>query len=166
MFLRSELRVKIKSLAAEARIIRAEEHRHHRQANKLLKKTEVNVRAVNLEPPRDNQKVVFITKTGPSAYRHQLRASVLQLHRIQDVRSEQRAALLAYAFLRGRQYRQTEQRSVKGFPFDRVLSIIKKFYGSNRPPEDLEAQLKSWAVQEGTSFLYEKGKLQQPLVAA
>jgi hypothetical protein len=66
------LRVKIKSLAEEARIIRHEEHR-------------------------------------ASAYHRGLLCAKLRDHRVKEVRPEARAALLAYAFLRGRPYTTVER---------------------------------------------------------
>lgn len=84
----AELRVKVKSLAAEARIIRREERRAR------------------------------CGRTRESLY----------LHRIRDVRGEARAALLAYAFLRGREYGAAETPGKFNRPdWKRVLALVNKF---------------------------------------
>lgn len=73
------LKIKIKSLAAEARMIRQQElktHTHHKDGSLDAKNIEL----------RDS----------------------LALHRRWDVRNECRAAHIAYGFLRGRSYRQIE----------------------------------------------------------
>ena len=91
---REMLRIKIKSLAEEARIIRREEHRTR----------------------------------GP------LREE-LYLHRIHDVRSESRAAHLAYGFIRGRTLEQMESKSRTKPRWNRVRDLCKKFgaYGFEPP---------------------------------
>lgn len=94
------LKVKIKSLAEEARIIRLEETR------------------------------------SAGALRDELHA-----HRVRDVREEQRATLLAYAYIRGRTRARTE-RSDRPPAFSRVRSMVRK-YGklSATWEEDLDAWL-------------------------
>lgn len=82
------LKIKIKSLAAEARIIRLEEGRfpgHH--------------------PTREG----------------------LHNHRVNDVRKETRAALLAYAYLRGRSFKQVEPKPSTNPGFSRVIALAKKY---------------------------------------
>lgn len=98
------LKVKIKSLAAEARIIRAEERK--------------------LPGPH-------ATRTG------------LHLHRVNEVRREARAALLAYGFLRGRWYEQIEGPGTDrdAVPWQRVLQLANK-YGGQRVEA---ATLQGWA---------------------
>lgn len=83
---RRELRVKIKSLAEEARIIRREERRC-----------------------RDS-----LTRTvGHDEQRAALAGSYasLRAHRVVDVRREARYSLLAYALIRGRTYRSQEAKA-------------------------------------------------------
>lgn len=70
-----KLRVKIRSLAEEARIIRKEERRAKKRG-----------------------------WIGPGSINESLHN-----HRTLDVRNEARAAQLAYAYLRGKRYRQVEQ---------------------------------------------------------
>lgn len=82
------LRVKVKSLAAESRIIRQEERR--------ARTTEVH--------------------------------ASLYMHRVQDVRREARAALLAYAFIRGTAYARVEQPAPDNPPdLKRVGQLVEKY---------------------------------------
>ena len=92
--------MKIKSLAAEARIIRLEELRY----------------------------------PGPSRMRRSL-----YLHRVWDVRREQRASQLAYAFIRGRPYHQVEQSTHTPPPRARVKRLVEKF-----GPRGAAEQLQLW----------------------
>lgn len=89
------LKVKIKSLAEEARIIRLEERK---------------------------------ALSGGEKYRDEKLYLSLREHRIRDVRSEQRHALLAYAFLRGRRYDATE-RSRRDISYSRFRDLVEKFGG-------------------------------------
>lgn len=95
------LRVKIKSLADEARTIRLEEKR---------------------------------------AATDRLRGE-LRRHRTFDVRAEQRASLLAYAFLRGRPRAACEPKCKVEPNWDRVLKLAKKF-GPVAPTETHEQVLR------------------------
>ena len=98
------LKVKIKSLAAEAKIIRHEEEVwRHRE-----------------------------TERGRPTF------FGLREHRKHDVRTEARAAQLAYAFIRGRPYSHTEPtgkdnggRQSNPIAWDRVMKLAAK-YGPNR----------------------------------
>lgn len=92
--------MKIKSLAAEARIIRQEEK-----------------------------------KRGP------LWGS-LYLHRVLEVRPEQRAALLAYAFIRGRSYEQAEAGAKTAPPLKRAAQLAVKYGGLSR--DAARGQLLEW----------------------
>lgn len=106
------LKVKIKSLAAEARVIRLEEKRAGKN-NALREK--------------------------------------LYLHRTVDVRKEQRASLLAYAFLRGRPLsavepkRRPELEWQAAARWKRVGEIVKKFGPGTA---DQEAALRAWLDAE------------------
>lgn len=91
---RAFLKVKLKSLAAEAKIIRKEEKKNPR---------------------------LFLE---------------LRQHRIGIVRTEARATLLAYAFLRGRLYKQVEAKCHQGGNPDwtKVDAMVRK-YGKSFDPE-------------------------------
>lgn len=97
------LKIKIMSLAAEAKIIRKEEQRWY----------------------------------GASELRTSLRS-----HRVHDVRSEARVALLAYGYLRGRAYATLESRPLSAPSWERVAGLVKK-YGSVTKVEKKE--LEAWA---------------------
>jgi hypothetical protein len=82
------LKVKIKSLAAEAKIIRLEERRSR---------------------PGGDQQIE------------------LHVHRVRDVRNEQRCSLLAYAFIRGVALARCEARSESPPDWMRVSKLVEKF---------------------------------------
>ena len=104
----THLRVKIKSLAAEAGIIRTEEQRH----------------------------------PGCSSTRSSLRE-----HRVGTVRKEQRSSLLAYAFLRGRQYLEVETWSKTPPCLKRVAKLAWSFGpGYNR--EAISNAVEAWLKQD------------------
>jgi hypothetical protein len=91
------LKVKIKSLAAESRIIRHEERKSLRHARSILAaQRKANEEAgVNDEIDLDPLYSKF---------------NSLRQHRITQVRNEARASLIAYGFMRGRAYREIEQK--------------------------------------------------------
>lgn len=88
------LKVKIKSLAEEARIIRLEERKSLRRKK-------------------------------PDTMLYQS----LREHRITDVRREQRAALLAYAFIRGKAFAGLERPNSAPRDLSRVRQLVEKFGG-------------------------------------
>lgn len=96
------LKVKVKSLAQEARIIRLEERR-----------------ALLVGHP----------EKARGKYRDDGLYFSLREHRVRDVRSEQRSSLIAYAFLRGKDYRQCEPKATKTVDVGRVKQLIEKFGG-------------------------------------
>lgn len=101
------LKVKIKSLSAEAQIIRKEELRS----------------------------------------RGDLR-NALRAHRVWDVRSESRATLVAYNFLRGKSLAQTEPKALSEPNWTRVETMVKK-YGKVGIPELTEWRKGGNEVQTG-----------------
>lgn len=96
------LKVKIKSLAEESRIIRLEERRA------LCSGHSDEVRRKYRDVP------LFLS---------------LRNHRTEDVRIEQRHALLAYAFLRGKVYAECEPKASKPIEMSRLRALIEKFGG-------------------------------------
>lgn len=91
--MRTYLKIKIKSLAAEARIIRQEERKW----------------------------------PGPSDVRHGLHN-----HRVVDVRMETRSALLAYGFIRGKEYRKIETFCYSVPNGMRIAQLAVKYGGTRR----------------------------------
>ena len=114
------LKVKIKSLAEEARIIRHEEVKRRASNFKKLH--------ADIQQQADSER------------------SSLHLHRTIDVRVETRAALLAYGFLRGRKYSQVEtppkKPTGKEIPLKRVVRLISK-YGDIKE-KDAKTKLENW----------------------
>jgi hypothetical protein len=119
-FLRiKQLKVKIKSLTAEAAIIRMEER-------KVLARRKFNIE-------------LWIS---------------LQSHRRHDVRAEQRSALLAYGFFRGRPYAVLERPSKDNPPdWPRVCQLVAKFGAFMSPkPDVLRASVEAWSRGESVVF--------------
>lgn len=116
------LKVKIKSLAYEAQVIRLEEHRAKGR------------------------------RVGPGEFKGRDDRLRLQLreHRIKDVRGEQRHSLLAYAFLRGRSYLSCEGGKPRQWwqepDWTRVATLVRVFGPVNpsATKEETVAALKAW----------------------
>jgi hypothetical protein len=115
-----ELKIKAKSLAAEARIIRAEE-----------KKLKAKARHAREHQQSD-------AETG-----HGYRLNRIYLHRTQDVRAEARATHLARAFMAGRPYVEIEASPRKKPPLVRTSDIVAKYHFMKKA-DALEA-LQEWA---------------------
>ncbi len=118
------LKIKLKSLAAEAVIIREEEkkYRFERTADGEMK---------------------------PSA-EGSLRRQIfwgLREHRIKDVREESRSASLAYGFLRGRRYRQIEATSYVAPNWKRVETLVLK-YAHGAEAGDLKRKFEIWKSEK------------------
>lgn len=105
--MKTYLKIKIKSLADEARTIRNEE-----------KKTSGETRAG------------------------------LHQHRVIDVRREQRSALLAYGFLRGRDYRVMERTSRTKPDWKRIEKLVRKY--TEEDPRITMQRFEQW-VQAATA---------------
>lgn len=106
MKVKTHLKIKISSLAAEARIIRREERKWK-----------------GTHPMRQN----------------------LHLHRTKDVRYEQRSSLIAYGFLRGRAYRQIEQKNHpdrKKPNWTNIIEIATRFGDLDK--RDAAQQIEEW----------------------
>jgi hypothetical protein len=101
----SYLKVKIKSLAAEAAIIRMEERRTKR------------ARAFASIRQAEAERVENLTTELAGLHRH----------RVFDVRREQRAALLAYACLRQRPYALVEGSRTSAPPTPSVCQLVARF---------------------------------------
>lgn len=132
------LKMKIKSLADEARTIRKEE----------------------------------LKLKGTQKRETQMKRESLYLHRTKDVRWEQRATLLAYAFIRGRPYKEVENHVL--YPIwepqlKRIAAMVRK-YGSlehrNTPEATVVQKIKDWTglywTQEQIDEIHkEAAKLQE-----
>lgn len=100
------LKVKIKTLATEAAIIRLEG-----------RKTKARIKALKSKSEPDIAKIeqTYFTLFG------------LTNHRRHIVRDEARAAQLAYGYLRGRRYRQLERWCYTPPPLERAARLVGKF---------------------------------------
>jgi hypothetical protein len=117
----AKLRCKLKSLAAEARIIRFEEQRARKGWRRLALK--------QIAP--DTQIALHGEYDG------------LHRHRTHDLRIETRAALLAYAYLRGRDYRAVENATNgRRPPVARIANIVNRFGGVI--PETTMDTIRDW----------------------
>lgn len=134
------LKVKIKSLAEEARIIRLEEGRA-----KGRRKCGASDHAGLVK--RDDCRA-FVGRDDDMRER-------LHRHRVRDVRPEQRASLLAYAFLRGRPLAAVEPRRGAEWEWQaaarwkRVGQLVEKFGTVSPWAKDKAAQadaFKAWAA--------------------
>lgn len=123
---RVQLKIKIKSLAAEARIIRLEELR-----GKAIPLPEEHLRPPDKE---DGGTHPWRTQRRPGR-RYHFPASVrhnLYLHRISVVRPEARLSGLAYGFIRGKTYDQIEtvgvdRRQPNQTDWGKVLRMVEEF---------------------------------------
>lgn len=108
-FRRAELRVKIKSLMVEARLIRQEEDRAREHIARSM---------------------ASVMHPGVHVEEHRRTFRSLREHRVWSVRKESRLALLAYAFLRGRDRERTEGKrapSVAVIDGIRLHKLIERF---------------------------------------
>ena len=106
--MKSYLKIKILSLAAEALLIRREERRALKSSRRY----------------RAGHPSEF--ENGETCYR--MREFIgLREHRLNDVRREARAALLAYGFLRGRRYNAMEAKPRERPAWKRVEALVTKY---------------------------------------
>jgi hypothetical protein len=123
---RTFLKIKIMSLAAEARIIRAEERKWPRERDFPLEQRQ--------EP---GTKARWSTRAG------------LAGHRRVAVRSEARYALIAYGYLRGMAYRRIEPGCHDAPALHRILDIVCRFSCVHRKErEATRQQLMAWLNAE------------------
>ena len=117
------LRVKIKSLATEARIIRLEEIKYKPRIKRII--------------PSDDNVV---------RYEEDNTYFELHNHRTFVVRGEARSALLAYGVLRGRTYKQMEAKCYQAPDWVAVRNNLVRFGGyAGFTKENTDVALKAWA---------------------
>lgn len=127
------LKVKIKSLAAEAAIIRREERKA--------------IKAGRWHRWRDKQDQ--LNTDSEKQVTHYRRHGSLHHHRTVDVRSEARAAQIAYAFLRGRELRPMEGGMRNAPRWDRVIKLVQRYYVGDDKKEEVRLNLIMWAAKAG-----------------
>lgn len=113
------LRIKIISLAFEAKAIRKDENYYLAKAR----------RRAAAQKPADQAKEVYWG---------------LRYHRVFDVRREARASCLAYGFLRGRAYKQLEAKAYTQPDWAKVADIVRRFGNLNLKPDQIKENLKQW----------------------
>lgn len=131
--MKTYLKIKIKSLAAEAVIIKREERRYLKH---------IGNRDVN--KPGEPLHIKLIYKKD-----HPLRLA-LRAHRIGEVRTECRSAHIAYGYLRGRAYKQIENKCHQAPNWQRIETLIAKYsagpyYNTPQLKKQLSENLKAWA---------------------
>ena len=109
------LKIKIKSLAAEARIIRAEERKA-----KAQRRTAVATLACE-------EATVWFAKAEARLARATETFWSLRHHRTSAVRNEARISQLAYGFLRSTSYSEIEQKTDDPPDFDAVKKMADRF---------------------------------------
>lgn len=113
------LKVKIRSLQEEAKIIKHEESRHkHYTSVEILDSRTNTAKNIAKRRPIHPDSVGLVNG--------------LATHRKQVVRSEQRCTLIAYGFLRGRTFAQIESSATSEPNWSRVEKMITRYAFSKR----------------------------------
>lgn len=145
------LKIKIKSLAKEARIIRLEEQR--RKGPLVSRPRDMTMRAGPIDQPNDSRRFERYRRERPLEEGDVYFA--LHAHRTWDVRREARAALLAYAFIRRRPYQRVEGKAridvnggSVGIPDDvvirRTAELIAKYGSMQLEKSDINVVVRRW----------------------
>lgn len=140
---RIELKVKVKSLAEEARVIRREEGK----AKGLAQRIERKVKASGVEmPPADPAAVAAWETAWETRCHHRQAFHRLQEHRRGKLRVEARCAQLAYGYIRGRKYSQLEGTRRANNPPDgkRVVEIVWSFGNPPYLVAELDGMVRAW----------------------
>lgn len=151
------LKVKVKSLAAEARIIRLEENRAKGRRLSNTKRVEAIQSGVYVR----NDKYYEIKGRD-----NDLRKSLYR-HRTTSIWHEARHALLAYAFLRGRDYAAVEKKPARGTPkylnhcyspvnVEKVYDNVRRFgpHSLTHDPNGMRGMIRNWLA--GQPSLYRR----------
>lgn len=113
-----QLKIKAVSLAAEARLIKREEHREKVK----LEKWKARAKAGRLKAAMNG---TLFPVSFPDSYSKTVEG--LHLHRVNDVRKETRNALLAYGFLRGLKYVEMENFAWTQPNWERVKKLAMRY---------------------------------------
>lgn len=144
--MKAYLKVKIKSLAAEATIIRHEERRYNvgsrgrKRARRALAKT---------NDLSNTQRSHLKKAMNPPSQLDMDTFWGLRSHRTYEVRNEARSAQLAYAFINGTPYEKVEPTVCKDNKpdIDRIKRLVKKY----APPTTTgyDSALENWIAASG-----------------
>ena len=121
-----KLKIKLKSLAAEAKIIRF----HERKIKPYIKEGDNNIKPEDVIARADYER------------------GVLRGHRIYLVRKEARDSHIAYGYLRNKAYKQIENSTDNPPNIKNITKIINKFQGYWGNKEVLESTVKEWMEQD------------------
>lgn len=151
------LKIKIKSLAEEARIIKFHERIALRMCRRLRSgfdsrspfKHNKKEKKPNLPAAKvDDQTIEW---SAP----HSLRWSQIRDHRLKVLRTESRASNLAYAFLRGKSYSFVEKVGAKKAPdWSKIESIAYRFNEGFSPPlnRPFKDTFNDWLIEAKAYF--------------
>lgn len=132
--MKAYLKIKIKSLAAEAEMIHREERRHnigHRGRVRIRRQLAKATDLTEAQRARLTRRMQPPTETAMSTLWG------LRHHRIYDVRGESRSSHVAYGFLRGLPYRRIEANTKTAPDWSRVEALVKK-YGDDDPRDRMQ----------------------------
>lgn len=133
------LRIKIKSLAAEARIIRHDELKYKNR----WRRNALSLREAEVSQDRDRADLI---QSG--IVRDRDAFGSLRNHRTGDVRHEARSALLALGYLRGRPYESIESKAFEKPDTRRIAELVVKFGPITLLSRtDVEEKIKAWIEQ-------------------
>ena len=160
------LKIKLKTLATEAKDIRREERKININARERTRiKRDIRFgntivhylkddgtvnsdRSINLTEAQliRLQKKLERSRNILNNTNAQTRLNGLRKHRTNDVRKEARSSLIAYGFLRGLDYKQIENTTLK-VDWDRVEAMVKK-YSEDDPRVTLQ-KFAEWVAASG-----------------
>lgn len=147
-----KVKIKVKSLAEEQRIIRREENKEKWNARAArgrirFKKAQAELARVGYIGKQESDVV-----TGVDS---------LHLHRVKNVRRELRSANLAYGFLRGIPYAAMEQFSWTQPDWNRVQRLAEKYSEDNVEKGAISQQYAEWmqsALNGFTGLIFQTTK--------
>lgn len=160
------LKIKLKSLAAEAKIIHNAERKLKITPRLDLKEIQAELLALG-----DDKKAARVIRNLKAKRRAELRAKPwftesqakleeLHLHRIHVVREEAYASHLAYGFIRGRTAREVEgsPAALGGIVHDKIVDKAERIawkYGSSLIPK--ETGFREWVKQRDVAVQWKEG---------
>lgn len=147
------LKVKLKSLAVEARMIKFEEQkrkvpRHRRRSHGKIVNTQV---IQHQKIAREDSRIRRRNRAGKSWFPMSLmQLQMLQRHRLDVVRVEARLTTIAYGYLRGRTFASIDSgRGLKDKDWERIDRMVRE-YGDHNPicmlPNGELVGLPGWAA--------------------
>lgn len=181
------LKIKLKSLAAEARIIRRAERKLALPTTGLPRKAFTKEeRDAAPEPVKTAAQAMRLAvrmarakaRQAPWYDENRAELAAIQEHRKLPLRRAARATHLAYGFLRGRTYEQMEgtrklpndsifERANEEKLFQEAAKMAMTYGAADVAKCDIERDFKEWTVRKDAKLVYgmDEGKLRQGLVS-